>query len=540
VFHRLRGRFSAGRAASRIRTDTERDRTQVLAGILADIPRLQRLDGRHDLLQQADPRLRDAAPEHNVTRDHLHAIVHAAQRSGTLTSLRDALEYIEPYDVGTEWFGLAVVVLTGLPGPLPRDFMLDLIGQLHRRDTNFGRAAVQAYERHPARRPLRADRLPQALLQLYDARVPPTDPAAPRVQLLRFLDLLAAEAEAGSELARLLASVRERERERERGAGAAAVSARARRQVILQIRVEEEDAPSDLPYTHRRYSLRGYHYEGIAGAKPVFHCSWPSSGLFTGDELKARGHEFLAAWRAQEQVDWDASKRVEFLLPDSLLGYPAELWSSGSADRPISRRCQVVVRSLRRYKDDFLHDEWRRRWEALDRDCPPGDALERIGWMSPDVTGADACAEPNSLCESWSCPDSKFQPLRLTDPADVEDWLRLNPDLACLGLGTPYDYHDPLVRDAVADALLEDGIPVMVWRRDAGDPARLLDALRDSKPPALLAQLPDSVLEVRKRGRHDPASLGKQITLLWDDPTCVFRKQDSQMSGTRGAGEGAA
>ncbi|WP_405583669.1 hypothetical protein [Streptomyces sp. NBC_01092] len=518
-----------------------------LEAILLSTDGLHELAVRQELLLLTGERMGLDSPllvrESPDPATHLRAIVRTARRAEALGALLAALSVVRQNDIGTAWFRLAVTVLTRPDGPLPGACVLSIVGELRAHPPEFGRTAVIHYmnERRAGGRSLDCRSvLPDVLFQLYDAREPIADPDAPRRDLLGFLRLLAAEQDRSSRLEALVVSVLDARPTDQLAPVVAGARASGERQVIIQIRVEEEDAPSDLPYTQRRYSLRGFHYEGIAGARPDFHCSWPAPGLFNGDELMLRGHEFLAAWRAREQVDWDANKRVEFLLPDSLLGYPAELWSSGAGDKPLSRRCQVVVRSLRRYKDGFPHDEWLRRWEALDRDGVSGDPLERIGWMSPDAAGGETCGDSHSASEGRRCPDSKYQSLRLTDRADVEDWLRHNADLACLGLGKPYDHHDPLIRDAVLDALLEDGIPVMVWRRDAGDPAHLLDELRNAKPPALLAELPDSVLEVRKRKRHDPASVGKQITLLWDDPTCVFRKQDSPMSGTRGAGEGAA
>ncbi|MGW1956286.1 VMAP-C domain-containing protein [Streptomyces sp. NPDC001920] len=497
------------------------------------------ITGGHMGLDHAMP-----VPESSEPRTHVRAIVRAARRTGKLRELRDALLELRPDDIGAAWFNLAATALIRPDGPVPGDLMLRLVEELRAHAYDFGQAAAIRYvgARRTAGRPLDCGpALPQVLFRLYDAREPVSAsvPDPRRADLLGFLRLLDAEPGRSDRLGALIAAAPRGGHDDHCPPGDGLRST-GERQVVIQIRVEEEDAPSDLPYTQRRYSLRGFHYEGVTGDKPAFHCSWPSPGPFTGDELQAHGHAFLAAWRAQEQADWDVNRRVEFLLPDSLLGHPVELWPSGSSGRPLSRRCQVVVRSLRRYKDDFLHEEWRRRWAALDRDCPPGDALERIGWMSPDATGTQACGDGDCPDVTWDCPDSKYQPLRLTDPSDVEDWLRLHTDLACLGLGSPYDPEDPLIRDAVLDALLEDGIPVMVWRRDAGDPAALLDELRDGRPPTQLAELPDSVLEVRKRKRHDPASVGKQITLLWDDPTCVFSRQDSPMSGTRGAGEGAA
>ncbi|MGI5405320.1 hypothetical protein ACQEV9_00875 [Streptomyces chartreusis] len=518
-----------------------------LEAILLSTDGLHELAVRQELLLLTGQRMGLDSPlvvrESPDPETHLRAIVRGARRAEALDALLHALSVVRQNDIGTAWFRLVVEVLTRPNGPLPGSCVLSIVAELRAHPFEFGRTAVIQYmtERRAGGRPLDCRPvLPDVLFQLYDARERPSDPDAPRRDFLGFLRLLAAEPDRTSRLEALVLPLLDGSRGDHLAPGAAGVRVSGERQVVIQIRVEEEDAPSDVPYTQRSYSLRGFHYEGIVGSKPDFHCSWPSPGSFTGAELKFRGYEFLSAWRAREQVDWGANKRVEFLLPDSLLGYPAELWSSVAGDSPLSRRCQVVVRSLRRYRDDFLHEEWRRRWEALDRDSASGDALERIGWMGPAAATAPPCGSANSPVEGWRSPDSKYQPLHLTGPADVEDWLRLNADLACLGLGLPYDPHDPLIRDAVLEALLEDGIPVMVWRRDAGDPAHLLNELRDARPPALLAELPASVLELRKRNRRDPASLGKQITLLWDDPTCVFRKQDSPMTGTRGAGEGAA
>ncbi|SEE27688.1 hypothetical protein SAMN05216489_06060 [Streptomyces sp. 3213] len=75
------------------------------------------------------------------------------------------------------------------------------------------------------------------------------------------------------------------------------------RQVIIRIRVEEEGAPSDLPYTRRHYtrhhySLRGYYYERVGDQRPVFPGTEALPEQFTGDELERRGRGFLTAWQA--------------------------------------------------------------------------------------------------------------------------------------------------------------------------------------------------------------------------------------------------
>ncbi|MEV3909672.1 hypothetical protein [Streptomyces canus] len=519
----------------------------LLAAILADIRRLQSLEDRLDLLYEVGPPLRNAVDQHNRALHHLRAIVQAGRRTGTLPKLRDAVLEMEQDDISAAWFALLVTVLTGPPGPVPIDFMLGLVSELRGFPDEFGVRTVSVYaaERRKADRPIDGGSLPYVLQRLYDARTDANkDPSYPRSQLLRFLTLLGEEAvqwRRENGLSRLLA------RFPDRGAVVGEVVAPSEaamtdpgRQVIIQIRVQEVEpnGPVDdrVPFTRRHYFLRGFYYVGAVDAPHEFGNSTDATDLFTGDELEQRGREFLYAWKEPAEVGRGAHKRYEFLLPDSLLGYPADLWPSGPAGVPLSHNCQVVARSLTRYDDSSIHDKWADRWKALDRDRSPGDALARIGWMTPGTAEHGV----NSTLKSWNCPNGKYPPLRLTGRTDLETWLKLHTDLACLGLGTAYDPHDNLMLEAVRDALRYDGIPVMVWRRDAGDPGLLLEALRDGGPPALLAELPHRVLGARQHRRHDPSSVGHHITLLWDDPTLVFPNQFSQLTGMRAAGEGAA
>ncbi|MEU6356911.1 hypothetical protein ABZ896_47725 [Streptomyces sp. NPDC047072] len=518
----------------------------LLAAILADIRRFQSLEDRLDLLHDLGPPLRDTVDQHNRALDHLRAIVRAGRRTGTLPRLKDAVLEVEGDDISAEWFALVVTVVTGARGPLPLGFMLDLVRELRDLPREFGERAVSLYvaERRADGRPVDTGPLPYVLQRLYDARVDGDNPTARRTDLLRFLVLLHEEAVEwgeGDRIGRLLARLPARDTAvREIAAHpATAWTAAAGRQVVIQIRVQEEEpygpVDDDVRYTRRHYRLRGFYYVGADGAPYEFGGSTDPTELFTGAELECRGKEFLLAWKEPAEVGRGAHRRYEFLLPDSLLGYPAERWPSGSAGVPLSLNCLVVVRSLMRYDDISIHDRWTDRWSALDQDCTPGDALARIGWISPGADSVD-----NSRYKEWSCPNGKYPPLRLGSRADLEAWLRRHADLACLGLGAPYDPLDELMLGAVRDALFYDGIPVMVWRRDGGDPGLLLEALRDGRPPALLAELPHSVLETRQQRRHDDESVGHNITLLWDDPTLVFPNQFSPMTGMRAAGEGAA
>lgn len=522
--------------------DSTRDVEWLFADILVDIPRFHSLKGRLALLQEVDPQRRITVEEDLNARDHLRAIVGAVRRTVTLDSLQVALARLEPEDICIGWFDLAKAVLTGPRGPVDTDSMLKLIGELHAQPTEFGLTAVRRFvaECRAAGRRLDAGNVPEVLLLLCDPWSAPVDGSgisAPH--LPRFFELLAEEALMKPDLARLLTTLQDQSRAQAQDQAPAPAPASADctdRQVIIQIRVEEAGPPSDLPPARRQYSLRGYYYERRGDERPVFLGSQALPDPVTGEELGRCARDFLAVWQELTEAAWGVTKRVEFLLPHSLLGQPVESWADAPGVVPLGRIGQVVVRSLVRYRDRLIHDPWIRRWEALDRGCTPGDALWRIGWMGP----GDAPGGANSPPKEWSCPDSRYPSLRLSHAADVADWLREYVDLSCLGLGTPYDHDDELIREAVSGALLEDGIPVMVWRRDDSDPGSLLDVLRGCKEPERLRNLPESVHEARKDGRRDEKSVHNHITLLWDDPTCVFSNQDQQMSGTRGVGEGAA
>ncbi|MFD8005361.1 VMAP-C domain-containing protein [Streptomyces mirabilis] len=391
---------------------------RVLTKILLGIDWLHQSEHRADLLTAADPRLRDVTPERSRARDHLRAMVRVARHTGRLPSLRDALLSFQPDEHAAVLFDLAVTALT-MPGALPTADMFDLIDELREFPPEFGAMTVSAYksERRAYDRPLDAASLSRALLQLYDARVDPADPAAPRRNLMLFLRLLAEEPVPpglGDALPRLTGRLVDRHggtsgRTDPAGAhvygGTSAPDGTASTEpmVIIQIRVDEAGAPSDLPYTRQLYSLRGLIYEYVGGGEPVL--KGPAKhlpGLITGAELEHRGRDFLIALHGADEVRRGARRRVEFLLPDSLLGHPFELWPSGPAEVPVGRGCQVVVRSVIRYRDRSVHEAWIDRWNRLDQDCSPGDAIERIGWLNPDNSAARPRGENRILSPpSW-------------------------------------------------------------------------------------------------------------------------------------------
>ncbi|MEV8226707.1 hypothetical protein AB0P41_11700 [Streptomyces sp. NPDC079167] len=181
-----------------------------------------------------------------------------------------------------------------------------------------------------------------------------------------------------------------------------------------------------------------------------------------------------------------------------------ELWSVGPARRPLGHHHPVVVRSLERYIDAWLDPEpWRERWQALHAEGPDGNALDKIGWPS----------------------------LHFDKAEELIRWLIEHPDMACVGLTVSHDRLEPPVRDAIDDAIFTEGLPAMLWRRDGGDSADLLEALREHSPNNL-AELPDTVRRVRRSGRvSEQADVRNNIVLLWDDPYCVDLDQDSPFPG---------
>ena len=124
-----------------------------------------------------------------------------------------------------------------------------------------------------------------------------------------------------------------------------------------------------------------------------------------------------------------------------------------------------------------------------------------------------------------------WPPLDPLDAAGFTEWLIGRPELACLGLSVPYDRLADQLRAAVLDALFVEGVPVMVWRGDPGDPGELVGALRRHAPERL-RDLPEAVHRCRRHGRTaGAADVSNSITLLWDDPDCVDADQDLPYAG---------
>jgi hypothetical protein len=485
---------------------------ELLVDLLLQVGKLARLDARFDLLGQMDRGGRYPlggggyaveVPESADARRHLQALVDTVAAGPdpgrALESLRDALRALAPHDRTLPWFEVTVLGLTGA-APLDAGAVIALVGALHPvADLPPGQAPTAGELARHVPRGLPGthlvtgqETLPEILLRLSDLRA-----QHGRAPLLTFLTGLAADRElaAHAELGSLRALLRARESAAETGRGPAEAQGR----LIVQIRVEAMD-PEHIDDC--RYELRGAYYRQPADGGPLVRLgALPPSEPLRRSELTGAGSARLAAWAdlAREVRGASGGVRVEFLLPAALLGHRAEVWSAGASRTPLGQHHPVVVRSLERYSDPWINPEpWRRRWERLCQDPPHTEPLAAIAW--PPLAG-------------------------------LTEWLTEQPESACLGLTAPYDDLAAAIREAVRDALFMEGVPVMVWRRDPGDPHEILTALRPFAPTRL-RDLPESLHRCRKHGRTAGADdVRNNITLLWDDPDCVDADQDVPFAG---------
>ncbi|MFB7471388.1 hypothetical protein [Kitasatospora sp. NPDC056184] len=412
-----------------------------------------------------------------------------------LESLRDTLHTLAPDDRARPWLDLTTLVLVRAPEPHSGELLavidelrgLPELPGLHRHvPENTGGLRILAGE----------ERLPEILARLVDPRGP--DVLGPLTGFLRALGADPAVTRC-AELPALRRFV-------DAFGGRAPVPAASRDRLIVQIRLDEE-TPEHAGET--RYRLRlAYYRQPLAGGRFERADGLPATGSITRSELVAVGSTALAGWTELAREIRGRAVRIEFLLPRSMLGHAAERWCSGPTGRPLGQHHPVVVRSLERYTDPLVNfAAWQARWERLAglvADPEQADALDGIGWP----------------------------PLDPALVAELPDWLARRPSLACLGLDVPYDQLHADVQYAVDDAMYLDGMPVLLWRRVAGDADTLVKALREYRP-ACLADLPDTVHRYRRqhRGRADPQH---DVTLLWEDPDCVDPDQDSPFPGIVG------
>ncbi|MFC5663776.1 trypsin-like peptidase domain-containing protein [Kitasatospora misakiensis] len=276
--------------------------------------------------------------------------------------------------------------------------------------------------------------------------------------------------------------------------------------LIVQVRLDEVGPPSAAD---TRYHMHiSYYRQPLEGGPFRRVGSHYDSEAFTRSELLSTGGARLIAWQElRDALRGEPFVRYEFLLPRSALGYAAELWSIDDTGRALGQHQQVVVRQLERYTAPNLDVvPWRRRWKQLQVRCAdPAEVLKGIHWASLDPLEKDQLGKH----------------------------LRSEKDVACVGLAAPYDELDPTVQYVVDSAMYFEGVPVMIWRRVAGDVPTLVTALQEHGPTRL-AELPDVIRDYRQDIGGPTPNPDNAVTLLWDDPDCVDPNQDHAYPGMIG------
>ncbi|MFJ9607430.1 hypothetical protein ACIRS1_13945 [Kitasatospora sp. NPDC101176] len=504
----------------------------VLHAFLCQVPDLHQPDFRHLVLVDLGRRLGlatpFAVPDSALAVDHLMDLVHACRRwhdpLDALTRLADGLRTLRPGTAAVGWLDAAVDAVTE-KGLLATDAQLALLRTLRALSPQPRPAEVLrlveatcAGRTHPVRP---QDGLPEAVSRLNQARL---DDAPP--PLLGFLAQLAAT-RPGPEAARLTELVDRHARdlgltEHEvagparacrgaPGARAAATGPAQHHPLVLQIALD--DVSPVGPDVEPVYTFEAVLYD-------TTEQPWRLISKCAGDEpvpqsaLRARGSRHLTTWRELAAAAADADGlRVEFLLPWSLLGHPAELWPMDEDDYPVGMHFPVIVRSLDRIRAAFWHTAWRNKWRALEatlESCGPGTVADLPGWFVH--------------CEGAAPIDAEVTGRTLHiggTKGDVRRWLDSRPQTALLALSFPYAYHPKrraVPYQAVKDAVRE-GIPVMIWRRDADGSPTELHALMGELDVDQLSALATHVQRRRRAASEDDRSdLGHHITLLWDEP----------------------
>ncbi|MFD8081924.1 hypothetical protein ACFV4F_09505 [Kitasatospora sp. NPDC059722] len=498
----------------------------VLHAFLCEVPDLDQPESRHLLLADLRDRLGPSAPfvvpDGPQARDHLLQLVRACRQwhepFHALSELGESLRTLRPGTAAVGWLDAAVdaVVKPGLLDPQAQLVLLWTLRSLNpqprpARVLHLVESACEPGETHPVRP---QDGLPEAVSRLNQARLDDRPPL-----LLRFLVRLAAACP-GPEAVLLTDLVKRHAHELGLTERDLAAPARQTREaagpaqhhpLVLQITLDDvspvgSDAEPVYEFEAALYSTDEQPWRLIskrAGDEPL-----PRSAL------EQHGSRHLTTWGDLAAAAANADGlRVEFLLPWSLLGHPAELWPMDEDGYRVGMHFPVVVRSLDRIRSAFWHTAWKNKWRALEatvESSGPGTVADLPGWIvHPDGTAPiDAELTGRALHLGGT-------------KGDVRRWLDSRPQTAILALSFPYAYHPKrrgIGHQAVKDAVRE-GIPVMIWRRDdTGSPAEinvLLAELSATQLPALATH----VQRRRRAAREDDGSdLGHHLTLLWDEP----------------------
>ncbi|MFI1929748.1 hypothetical protein [Streptomyces sp. NPDC020330] len=272
---------------------------------------------------------------------------------------------------------------------------------------------------------------------------------------------------------------------------------------VLQIRLRET-APGKQRFTVDA-ALFDWSEDGLSQPRKR-----EARRAFSLGELRQFGRTCLAGWSdLTTRLDDADQVRVEFLLPWSLLGHPVERWLTDGHTYLLGHKYPVVIRSLDRMERQSWRRDWSMRWHALHDQDTSAQRCDSIAWLSLDSARAGKL-------------DGEVLRLRGRD-GEVRAWLDTHPGVTSLGLAFAYDPQNPKRSLALQEAVCE-GVPLIVWRRDDGDPEALARRLGQMTAPQF-SELPDHLrLWRRAAARDDSADMRNHLTLLWDDPACVPRE----------------
>ncbi len=182
---------------------------------------------------------------------------------------------------------------------------------------------------------------------------------------------------------------------------------------------------------------------------------------------------------------------IEFAVPQKWLSTPFEQWHADPEKTQRMRRYPLVVRDVQRMRpDSFARDQAYRRWRLLSE-------LER--------------SDPRRI----TCDTAR-------DSGYFSDLLEANDDYCVLVYGA-------CPPDESLRAALSNGVPVMLWPRTACDAAvhekchghGVQEELAEAVGGAHPGDLPRLARDLRKRAllAKDEPHCGRDLTLLWDDPS---------------------
>lgn len=196
--------------------------------------------------------------------------------------------------------------------------------------------------------------------------------------------------------------------------------------------------------------------------------------------------------QAHEALGIDAGElTLEFILPRGLIGYPVDALEVDQVfPHRLGTTYPVVVRSLDRLRNLELHGSWRKKWRWL-ADNGHREEPASIHWL----------LEPKTR-----------------QPASLRATLLRDQSVVALAMAFPPEESPSLAFDELSAALY-GGMPVVLWCRDDGLRSAFERELSELLAGHGLVELPRRVLQLRQKADEtgDPATLGRHVTLLWDD-----------------------